>query len=96
MSKYIFLLDSTDWRGKKDVPTLIESYNKNDLKLDEFITHRMGLDKVNDAFDLMRQSKRYSLFKMKYIFVILLVKLKMYKLRLTFLIIEWIFPFCFV
>jgi len=29
------------------------------LKLDEFITHTMPLDKVNEAFDLMHAGKRF-------------------------------------
>ena len=29
------------------------------LKLDEFITHTMPLDKINEAFDLMHAGKRF-------------------------------------
>lgn len=46
------------YRGKKDVPSLLQSYDKNDLKLDEFVTHRMALSKINDAFTLLKQTKR--------------------------------------
>lgn len=52
--KYTFL----EWKGKDDVPKLIEGYNKKEILLDEFITHTMALEKINEAFDLMREGKR--------------------------------------
>ena len=29
------------------------------LKLDELVTHKMPLDKINEAFDLMRSGERF-------------------------------------
>ncbi|XP_063413745.1 alcohol dehydrogenase class-3-like [Mytilus trossulus] len=46
-----------EWKGKDDVPKLIEGYNKKEILLDEFITHTMALEKINEAFDLMREGK---------------------------------------
>lgn len=46
-----------EWKGKDDVPKLVESYTKKDILIDEFVTHTMGLDNVNKAFDLMRDGK---------------------------------------
>lgn len=43
--------------AKKDIPSLVESYNKKELMLDEFVTHTMGLSRINKAFELMKQSK---------------------------------------
>jgi S-(hydroxymethyl)glutathione dehydrogenase/alcohol dehydrogenase len=36
----------------------VESYVKKDILIDEFVTHTMGLDNINKAFDLMRDGKR--------------------------------------
>lgn len=41
------------WKSVDSVPKLVESYLANDLKIDEFITHNLVLDKINEAFDLM-------------------------------------------
>lgn len=45
------------WKSVSDVPKLVEEYLKNELMIDEFITHTMGLSAINDAFDLMHQGK---------------------------------------
>lgn len=46
------------WYGSSnvhtDVPKLIEYYRTGELKLDELISRRIGLDEVNDAFDAMK------------------------------------------
>jgi len=41
------------------VPKLVDSYMAKDMMVDEFVTHNMPLDKVNEAFDLMHAGKRY-------------------------------------
>ncbi|KAK3087931.1 hypothetical protein FSP39_012571 [Pinctada imbricata] len=43
-----------DWKSRDDVPKLVESYMKKEILVDEFITHRMTLDKINEAFDLLK------------------------------------------
>ncbi|XP_005188133.1 alcohol dehydrogenase class-3 [Musca domestica] len=45
------------WKSSRDVPKLVEDYMKKDLLVDEFITHTMQLDKINEAFDLMHEGK---------------------------------------
>lgn len=45
------------WRSVDDVPKLVSAYMHNELKIDEFITHTMVLDRINEAFDLMAQGK---------------------------------------
>jgi len=53
------------WRGSafggyksvSGVPKLVDDYLAGKLKVDEFITHNMGLDKINEAFDLMHAGK---------------------------------------
>lgn len=40
-------------KGRSQLPGLVESYMNGGLKVDEFITHRQPLDKINQAFDDM-------------------------------------------
>lgn len=44
-------------RGRTELPDYVERYLKGEFELDTFITHTMGLDKINDAFDLMHEGK---------------------------------------
>ena len=39
---------------QRDIPRLIEWYKRGELKLDEMVTHRIPLESVNEAFELMR------------------------------------------
>jgi S-(hydroxymethyl)glutathione dehydrogenase/alcohol dehydrogenase len=41
-------------KGRDQVPQLIERYLRGDIDVDPFISHRMPLDDVNRAFELMR------------------------------------------
>ena len=45
------------WKSVESVPKLVEKYMKKELMVDEFITHTMKLDKINEAFDLMHAGK---------------------------------------
>src|SRR5690606_18802397 len=40
-------------RGRTDVPRLVDWYMEGKLKIDPLITHRLRLDQINEAFDLM-------------------------------------------
>jgi S-(hydroxymethyl)glutathione dehydrogenase / alcohol dehydrogenase len=40
-------------KGRDQVPELVELYLRGDIDVDPFISHRMGLEEVNRAFDLM-------------------------------------------
>jgi S-(hydroxymethyl)glutathione dehydrogenase/alcohol dehydrogenase len=40
-------------KGRDQVPQLVELYMRGELDVDPFISHRMGLDEVNRAFELM-------------------------------------------
>ncbi|WP_432458858.1 S-(hydroxymethyl)glutathione dehydrogenase/class III alcohol dehydrogenase [Agarivorans sp. QJM3NY_25] len=44
-------------KGRSELPEYVERYMAGEFKLDDFITHTMALDKVNEAFDLMHQGK---------------------------------------
>ena len=57
--KTITLLIFLGYKGRESIPKLSEEYMAGKLKLDEFITHTMPLDKINEAFDLMHAGKRF-------------------------------------
>jgi S-(hydroxymethyl)glutathione dehydrogenase / alcohol dehydrogenase len=40
-------------KGRDQVPELVDLYLRGELDVDPFISHRMGLDEVNHAFELM-------------------------------------------
>lgn len=44
-------------KGRSELPEIVNRYMAGEFALDDFITHTMGLDKVNEAFDLMHQGK---------------------------------------
>ncbi len=44
-------------KGRTELPGIVERYMAGEFKLDDFITHTMGLDEINDAFDLMHEGK---------------------------------------
>ena len=44
-------------RGRTDVPKIVDWYMDGKINIDDLITHKMPLDKINDAFDLMHQGK---------------------------------------
>uniref|UniRef100_A0A671KSQ0 Alcohol dehydrogenase 6 n=1 Tax=Sinocyclocheilus anshuiensis TaxID=1608454 RepID=A0A671KSQ0_9TELE len=45
------------WKSVEAVPKLVQDYMSGKLLLDEFVTHRLTLDQVNQAFDLMITGK---------------------------------------
>ena len=46
------------WKSRDQVPGLVEKYLRKELMVDEFITHRMGLEEINKSFDLMHDGLR--------------------------------------
>jgi S-(hydroxymethyl)glutathione dehydrogenase/alcohol dehydrogenase len=44
-------------RGRTDVPKIVDWYMDGKIKIDELITHKMPLDRINDAFDLMERGE---------------------------------------
>jgi S-(hydroxymethyl)glutathione dehydrogenase/alcohol dehydrogenase len=47
------------WKSRSSVPGLVDDYMSGKLKVDEFISHNMGLDEINRSFDLMHSGDRY-------------------------------------
>ncbi len=44
-------------KGRSELPDYVERYLQGEFKLDDFITHTMGLEDINEAFDLMHEGK---------------------------------------
>ncbi len=53
------------WRGtafggfksRDDVPKLVDKYLEGKFKVDEYVTHTMKLEDINQAFDLLHSGK---------------------------------------
>lgn len=57
MFYYVCVLCGSGFKSKDGVPQMVKAYLDKKVKLDEFITHNMTLDQVNDAIDLMKHGK---------------------------------------
>jgi len=44
-------------KGRSQLPGMVDQYMAGQIKVDEMITHTMGLEKINEAFDLMHEGK---------------------------------------
>ncbi len=44
-------------RGRTDLPGMVDQYMAGEIEIDRMITHTMGLDDINHAFDLMHEGK---------------------------------------
>jgi len=44
-------------KGRSELPEYVERYLNGEFKLDNFITHTMALENINEAFDLMHEGK---------------------------------------
>lgn len=45
------------FKSKDGVPQMVKAYLDKKIKVDEFITHNLTLDQVNDAIELMKRGK---------------------------------------
>ncbi|XP_052686635.1 alcohol dehydrogenase class-3-like [Crassostrea angulata] len=45
------------WKSRESVPKLVDSYMNKKLLVDEFVSHNLNLDQINEAFDLMHAGK---------------------------------------
>ncbi|KAJ3279695.1 NAD/NADP dependent alcohol dehydrogenase, partial [Blyttiomyces sp. JEL0837] len=45
------------YKGRSEVPGLVEDYMNKKLDVDSFVTHTMGLEKINEAFRLMHDGE---------------------------------------
>jgi len=44
-------------RGRSELPEFVDNYMSGEIKIDEMITHTMGLEDINKAFDLMHDGE---------------------------------------
>ena len=44
-------------RGRSDVPTIVDWYMDGKINIDDLITHKLPIEKINDAFHLMHTGK---------------------------------------
>jgi S-(hydroxymethyl)glutathione dehydrogenase/alcohol dehydrogenase len=44
-------------KGRSQLPGYVEDYMNGKIEIDPFITHTMGLEDINKAFDLMHEGK---------------------------------------
>ncbi|MET0591869.1 MAG: S-(hydroxymethyl)glutathione dehydrogenase/class III alcohol dehydrogenase [Polyangiaceae bacterium] len=44
-------------RGRTDVPKIVDWYMDKKIAIDELITHKLPLERINEAFDLMHEGK---------------------------------------
>ena len=44
-------------KGRSQLPNMVEDAMKGDIDLAPFVTHTMGLEDINKAFDLMHEGK---------------------------------------
>lgn len=56
MLSFCDIFDS-GFKGRDGVPHMVKAYLDKKLKVDEFITHNMTLDQINDAIELMKHGK---------------------------------------
>jgi S-(hydroxymethyl)glutathione dehydrogenase/alcohol dehydrogenase len=47
-------------KGRTQLPGMVEDAMKGEIDLAPFVTHTMGLEEINDAFDLMHKRQIYS------------------------------------
>ncbi|MNE83108.1 S-(hydroxymethyl)glutathione dehydrogenase [compost metagenome] len=44
-------------KGRSQLPGIVQRYLDGEFALNDFITHTMGLEQINEAFDLMHEGK---------------------------------------
>jgi S-(hydroxymethyl)glutathione dehydrogenase/alcohol dehydrogenase len=44
-------------KGRTELPGYVERYMNGEIKIDEFVTHTMGLEEINTAFDLLHKGE---------------------------------------
>ena len=44
-------------KGRSQLPNMVEDAMKGEIQLSPFVTHTMGLERINEAFELMHEGK---------------------------------------
>lgn len=58
----VYVLCHTGFKSKDGVPQMVKAYLDKKVMLDEFITHTMSLNQVNEAIELMKHGKWWIFF----------------------------------
>ncbi|GFP88533.1 alcohol dehydrogenase-like 6 [Phtheirospermum japonicum] len=45
------------WKPKSDLPSLVDMYLRKEIEIDDYITHNLKFEDINEAFELMRRGK---------------------------------------
>ena len=69
----LFKLLCAGWKSRDSVPKLVDEYMAGQLKVNEFVSHNLALDKINEAFDLMHSGERWVSHLLQNILTILLI-----------------------
>lgn len=48
--------------GRTQLPGMVEQAMRGEIELDRYITHRMPLERINEAFELLHASKSIPTF----------------------------------
>ncbi|CAD7671288.1 unnamed protein product [Nyctereutes procyonoides] len=59
-SEYTAVADISVAKSVESVPKLVSEYMSKKIKVDEFVTHSLSFDQINEAFDLLHAGKRSS------------------------------------
>jgi len=46
-------------KGRTQLPGMVQQYMNKQINIDDMVTHQFPLDKINEAFHLMHEGKRY-------------------------------------
>jgi len=49
----------TGVKGRTQLPGMVQQYMNKQINIDDMVTHQFPLDKINEAFHLMHEGKRY-------------------------------------
>lgn len=44
-------------KGRSELPAIVEQYLEGEIEIDSYVTHTFSLEKINQAFDVMKQGK---------------------------------------
>lgn len=57
-----------DYKSQDDLPKLVEEYMSGKLNFDNFITHTLPLEKINEGFELLLRTSSWQKHKDCYYF----------------------------
>ena len=49
---------SSGWKSVQSVPKLVDDYLDKKMKVDEFVSHTLPFEEINQGFELMHSGQR--------------------------------------